>query len=159
MKYVIVLLTLFISLTTHAQNKDAEKALIGATIQELFDAYRVGDSARVAAVFTPEAKLQTIHKDKSGTVIISDPFPIQKLTSYIGKGLSEVHDERLWDTQIFYDDFMATVWTRYAFYLGKKFTHCGTEAINLRKVEGAWKIFYLADTRQLEKCDIPANVK
>jgi hypothetical protein len=86
-------------------------------------------------------------------------MPASKLTNYIGGGLSEVHDERLWETEIFHDDYMATVWTKYAFYLGKKFMHCGTEVFNLRKIDGEWKIFYLADTRQLENCNLPASVK
>ena len=142
-----------------AQNVDKEKSKINYVILELFDGYRQGDSARVSATFTKKAVIQTIHKDKEGKVIISEPMSAQRFIDYIGGGFTEVHDERLWDTQIFYDDFMATVWTKYALFLGEKFTHCGTEVFNLRKVDGDWKIFYLADTRQLEDCKLPASVK
>jgi hypothetical protein len=155
----LTLLFLYGSMSVIAQQTGKEKEKINFTILELFDAYRHGDSARVAAVFTKEAVIQTVHKDKEGKVVLSTPIPASKLINYIGSGLSEVHDERLWDTQIFYDEFMATVWTRYAFYLGKKFMHCGTEVFNLRKVNGDWKIFYLADTRQLENCNVPPSVK
>ena len=153
----LFILALLISIYVKAQQQEKNK--INSTIQELFDAYRAGDSARVAATFTSEASLQTVHKDKQGKVVLSEPMPVQKLLEYIGGGLSEVHDERLWDTQIFHDEYLATVWTKYAFYLGKKFIHCGTEAFQLRKVEGNWKIFYLVDTRQLENCKVPASVK
>ena len=142
-----------------AQNKDPEITKINLVILELFDGYRQGDSARVAATFSKKALIQTIHQDKEGKVNISEPIPAQRFINYIGGGLTEVHDERLWDTQIFYDEFMATVWTKYALFLGKKFTHCGTEVFNLRKVDGDWKIFYLADTRQLEDCKLPASIK
>ena len=140
-----------------AQQTETEK--INFTILELFEAYRQGDSARVAAVFTDKAILQTVHKNKEGDVVLSEPVPISRLLNYIGSGLSEVHDERIWETKIFHDEFMATVWTKYAFFLGKKFIHCGTEVFNLRKVNGSWKFFYLADTRQLENCNVPAGVK
>ena len=141
------------------QKAGTEKEKINYAVLELFDGYRLGDSARVAAVFTKKAILQTMHKDKNGKIILSEPMPVSKLTNYIGAGLSEVHDERLWDVQIFHDQMMATVWAKYAFFLGKKFMHCGTEVFNLRKEEGKWKIFYLADTRQQEGCNVPASVK
>ena len=155
---LVILLCLW-SASVSAQNLETEKAKINYVILELFDGYRQGDSSRVAATFTKKAVIQTIHKDKAGKVIISEPMPAQRFIDYIGGGFTEVHDERLWDTQIFHDEFMATVWTKYALFLGKKFTHCGTEVFNLRKVNGDWKIFYLADTRQLEDCKLPASVK
>jgi len=136
---------------------EAEK--INETILELFDAYRAGDSARVAKVFTKKANLQTLQRNEDGKVVLSETMPVTKLVNYVGGGLAEVHDERLWDTQLFYDDVMATVWTKYAFYLGKKFLHCGTETFLLRKLNGEWKIFYLVDTRQTENCIIPSNIK
>jgi len=51
------------------------------------------------------------------------------------------------------------VWASYAFYLGKKFNHCGVDAFHLVKSEdGEWKIFHLADTGQKEGCNIPKKI-
>lgn len=164
MKNIIKALAIILFLaSTHgawAQAKPTtEKDKINEVINELFNAYRAGDSARVAATFDKKALIQTVREDASGKVILTEPVPATKLLAYIGSGLAEVHDERLWDTQVFMDKYMATVWTKYAFYLGKKFMHCGTEVFTLRKVEGSWKIFYLADTRQLKNCNVPAGIK
>lgn len=137
-----------------AQSANPEETIIKNVILELFDGYRAGDSARVAATFTSTAILQSVGKNKEGKVELAEPLPVQKFLDYIGGGFSEVHDERLWETQVFYDELMATVWTKYAFFLGNNFHHCGTETFHLRKVNGDWKIFYLVDTRQLEDCQL-----
>ena len=84
---------------------------------------------------------------------------IDNFIKYIGGGLAEVHDERLWETQIFTDSQLATVWTRYAFFLDKKFIHCGTETFLLRKVNQEWKIYYLVDTRKTTGCKLPGEIK
>lgn len=142
-----------------AKAQDAETQIIKDAVIELFDGYRAGDSSRVSKMFTPDARIQTLNRNKLGDLVLSEAMPVSKLLAYIGGGFTEVHDERLWDTNIFYDKHMATVWTRYAFFLGKKFIHCGTETILLRKVKQDWKIFYIADTRQQENCNIPGSVK
>lgn len=66
-----------------------------------------------------------------------------------------VWDERIWDTQVRIDGNLASVWTKYAFYLGPQFSHCGIDHFLLfRRAEG-WKIIHLADTRRREGCEMP----
>jgi hypothetical protein len=132
---------------------------VNAIVQELFDGYRAGDSTRVRSVFTASATMQSIYTAEDGEQKISIPKSINGFVEYIGGGFEQEHDERLWDTQVHADHQFATVWTRYAFYLGEKFSHCGTETFLLRKVKNNWKIFHLVDTRQKTGCKIPAEVK
>jgi hypothetical protein len=103
--------------------------------------------------------MQSIYTAEDGEQKISIPKSINGFVEYIGGGFEQEHDERLWDTQVHADHQFATVWTRYAFYLGEKFSHCGTETFLLRKVKNNWKIFHLVDTRQKTGCKIPAEVK
>lgn len=57
------------------------------------------------------------------------------------------------------DGDFAQVWAKYAFYLGRQFSHCGVDAFHLvRNAQDEWKIFHLADTRQKEGCVIPKEV-
>lgn len=133
---------------------DVKKVII-----ELFDGYRVGDSLRVKNTFTPNAILQTAYFDKSGKSQLSKPSPISKFTSYIGGGFEKVHDEQVWDIQVNIDNNLATVWTKYAFYLGGQFSHCGAENFLLIKQGSEWKIFHLVDTRQKNDCKIPDSIK
>ena len=122
-----------VSLGQDADSKRNEK--VASVIQELFDGYRAGDSTRVRAVFTAGANAQTILTSVDGEDKLSDVVSIDNFIKYIGGGLEEVHDEKFWDLQIHSDHQLATVWTKYAFFLGKKFIHCGTETFLLRKVK------------------------
>jgi hypothetical protein len=90
---------------------------------------------------------------------LSDVTSIDKFIDYIGGGLAEVHDEKIWDIKIHSDEHLATVWTKYAFFLGENFIHCGTETFLLRKVNNNWKIFYLIDTRRNSGCKLPPEIK
>jgi len=142
----------------YGQGSEYTNAEINNIIRELFDGYRAGASARENEVFSPDAQVQTIISSKEKGDGISALKPISEFVSYIGGGLSTVHDERLWDTQIHVDDYLATVWTQNAFFLGDSFSHCGTETLLLGKGNNSWKIFYLVDTRQKVVCKLPAEI-
>lgn len=157
---ILLILTLSTAFVSFGQGKDSKREeKITIVIQELFDGYRAGDSTRVRAVFTADALAQTILTSTEGEDKISDVVSIDNFIKYIGGGLEEVHDEKLWDMEIHSDPQLATVWTKYAFFLGEKFTHCGTETFLLRKANNDWKIFYLVDTRQKTGCKLPAEIK
>lgn len=136
---------------------DAEQ--VKNIITELFDGYRAGDSLRVKNTFTSNAMLQTAFYNKAGESQLSKPSPVSKFTAYIGGGFEEEHDERLWNIEVKVDNNLATVWTKYAFYLGGEFSHCGAENFLLLKENSQWKIFHLVDTRQKSNCEIPNKVK
>jgi hypothetical protein len=50
---------------------------------------------------------------------------------------------------------MAHVWAPYTFYLGGKWNHCGVDSFELLKVNGAWKLTQLSDTRKRDGCPDP----
>ncbi len=158
-KILLLILLVIICLNCQAQSREDSTTEIMAIIDELFDGYRAGDSSRVKSVFTIDAKSQTIFTSKNNEEKISELKPISDFIEYIGHGFTEVHDERLWDTQIYYDQKLATVWTKYAFYLDDKFVHCGTETFLLRKENELWKIYYLVDTREKTGCDLPSEIE
>ena len=155
-RVLLIPVILLLPLLTLAQKKNAD---IAAVINELFAGYRAGDSSRIAAVFTNDAMLRSLYIKTDGEVEVTETKPVRVLIDYIGGGLAEEHNEIIWDTQIHADELMATVWTRYAFYLGNKFTHCGTETFLLRKEDNKWQIFYIVDTRQSSGCKPPAKAK
>ena len=157
---ILLILTFSTAHISFGQSNDAKRAeKITVVLQELFDGYRAGDSTRVRAVFTVAAHAQTIITSSVGDDKLSDVVSVDKFINYIGGGLEEVHDEKIWDIKINSDEQLATVWTKYAFFLGEKFIHCGTETFLLRKVKDDWKIFYLVDTRKNTGCKLPAEIK
>lgn len=155
----IVLLLVLSSLAQQSLLPTNDAELVKNVIIELFDGYRAGDSTRVKNCFSSKATSQTAYFDKSGLSQLSNPSSIYKFISYIGGGLEKEHDERIWDLEVNIDNNLATVWTKYAFYLGGEFSHCGAENFLLIKQNNKWRIFHLVDTRQQSDCKIPKSIK
>jgi hypothetical protein len=126
-----------------------------AVVRRLFDGMRAGDSAIVRTVFDVNARLVS--------AAIRDGQPYARVTTAeefiaaVGRPHDAVWDERIWDTEVRVDGNLASVWTKYAFYLGDRFSHCGVDAFHLvRRAEG-WKIVDLADMRRQEGCETPPS--
>lgn len=120
-------------------------------VERLFDAMRAGDSAMARSVFHAEARLiGTTARDGSPEVRL---MPMDRFIQAIGSPHEAVWDEQLWDAEVRVDGALATVWTKYAFYLGERFSHCGVDSFQLVHLADGWKIVSLADTRRTEGCD------
>lgn len=133
-----------------------EQEEIMATIIELFDGYRAADSSRIRAVFTENASLMHVGK-KDGEPHLGGGS-IDSFVNYVGSGLDKLHDEPLWDYEVHIDENLASVWTKYAFYLEGQFHHCGAESFQLFKSKEGWKIFLLVDTSK-DECDVPDYIR
>lgn len=148
MRYLFMILT-FCTLNATAQ-EDVEK--VKAVVNSLFESMRKGDTALLRASFAPAAILQTIAASKSGVVTVRTDSVAAFVTS-IGQPHTEVYDERISFGQVLIDADLASVWTPYKFYVGEKFSHCGVNSFQLVKLNGAWKIQYIIDTRRREGCE------
>ncbi|WP_284348875.1 nuclear transport factor 2 family protein [Roseisolibacter agri] len=129
----------------------ADRAAALAVVKRLFDAMRAGDSATVRAVFHPQALLSSALVGRDGTPQVR----VDSLASFVravGTPHAEVWDERISGEIVQVDGPMATVWTRYAFYAGTKFSHCGVDAFTLARTGTEWRILALTDTRQRTGC-------
>jgi hypothetical protein len=159
MKKAIQFLFMFlISILATSQSKE-DKLAIQALIDRLFLGMSQGDSALVHSAFADAVTMATIAKDNSGKPIIRHESSIEGFLKAVGTPHTETWNEPIWDLKINIDGNFAQAWASYAFYRGKKFSHCGVDAFELFKgVDGKWKIFHLADTRQTEGCNIPDKV-
>jgi hypothetical protein len=130
---------------------DAEREAVLAVVNQVFDAMRQGDSAKLRAAFHPEAQLATAVVRNGTPAITFDPIDgfAQALG---GKPAEQVWDERLYNSIVHIDGTLASVWTEYDFYLGDQFSHCGVDSFQLAKTADGWKIFSIADTRRREGC-------
>jgi hypothetical protein len=54
-------------------------------------------------------------------------------------------EERFWDPLVRIDDDIALIWTPYDFLIDGKVHHCGTDVVNLVRLDGRWVIAGLAD--------------
>jgi hypothetical protein len=121
-----------------------------AVVTGLFDAMRAGDSAKVRAAFHPEARLSTALVRNGQPTIVVDS--LEKFVRAVGTPHADVWDERLGEPVVQVDGPLASVWVRYAFYAGPRFSHCGYDAFQLARATGGWRVIALADTRQRTGC-------
>ncbi len=129
-----------------------------AVVVKLFDGLRAGDSAMVRSTFDTAATMATAVIRPTGEAMYRfDADGITGFANAVGTPHDKVWDEKLWDVQVRIDRNLATVWTKYAFFLGADFSHCGVDAFTLAKGAEGWKIIFLADTRQREGCQLPAR--
>ena len=155
MKLPYFLIFLFVITSSFGQS---DKDQIMKPIHDLFTGMMKGDSALVHTAFTDDATMVSVGKDRNGIFSIRRQT-IEPFLKAIGTPHDEIWQEPIWDIKIESDNMMAQVWVKYAFYIGKKFSHCGVDAFQLANTTQGWKIFHLADTRQRENCEIPEDIK
>jgi hypothetical protein len=156
MKGLVLIFSLLAGMV-HAQT-DPEGVAIMKPITALFTGMNLGDSAMVRSAFTSHVTMATVSIDKEGKVNVKRENSLATFLKAVGTPHPEPWSEPIWDVRIEQDGPLAQVWAHYAFYLGTKFSHCGVDAFQLVKENGAWKIFHLTDTRQREGCNVPPYV-
>lgn len=153
MRTVVAVGTWLVILAGAVQAQTTPEGDVLAVVRRLFDGMRAGDSAMVRSVFAAEARLvSTDTREGQPTVRVTtaDAF-----VAAVGRPHDAIWDEQIWDTEIRVDGNLAAVWTKYAFFLGDRFSHCGVDAFHLVRRTDGWKIVDLADTRQREGCAMP----
>lgn len=146
--FFILLTTVFIGQMAFAQQaEDSVKTVINT----MFAAMRNGDAASFKSVFADKVIMQIISRNKEGKTIVRDE-DINEFAEVVGKMKKDSADERISFETIKIDGLLAIVWTPYNFYLNGAFSHCGVNSFQLVKLDGAWKIQYLIDTRRRAGC-------
>src|SRR5689334_15844690 len=131
--------TLFISLTvlltTVNVNAQSAEDSVKTTINNLFAAMKNADQSLFKTVFSDNAILQTISRDKEGkTIVISES--VKEFGDFIGKLKKDSADERISFETIKIDGPLAIAWTPYNFYFNGKFSHCGVNSFQLVRING-----------------------
>ncbi len=156
--FLIFLLISSFALIRAAAQSVEEKEAVMKPIKQLLEAIQKADSALLHQAFTHDVTMATIGTNKDGKQFIRYESSLDRLLKAVGTPHAQVFNEMIWDEKVSIDANFAQVWTSYAYYLGKKFSHCGANAFHLIKVDGSWKIFHLAFTRQSEGCKIPIAI-
>jgi hypothetical protein len=159
MKQITVSIFLILISAANQAQPTTEQEAVMVPVKILFEGMQKGDSALVRSSFSKTVTMATIGSDKNGSPFIQHESSINDFLKAVGTPHAETYNEIIWDEKTFIDGNFAQVWTNYAFYLGKKFNHCGVDAFHLVKnSNGDWKIFHLADTRQKEGCKVPSKI-
>ncbi|HXW96501.1 MAG TPA: nuclear transport factor 2 family protein [Gemmatimonadales bacterium] len=127
-----------------------DEAAILATVKQLFDGMRKGDSAMVRATFHPQAFLGTAVSRLGVAQVTVDT--LQSFLKAVASPHDSVWDERTRNPIVHQDSTLAVVWVEYSFYVGSRFNHCGVDTFQLARVGPDWKIIALTDTRRRRPC-------
>ncbi|MEZ4797697.1 MAG: nuclear transport factor 2 family protein [Flavobacteriaceae bacterium] len=151
MRYLTLFLVLIVPSLIFAQ--DSNETEVKNTIIKFFDAYHKQDSLAIKQLVSEDLKLQTIGKNREGVTQLRNEEFNAFLMSIVSIPKDQKFEEKLLDFKIQIDGEMANAWTPYEFWFNDKFSHCGVNSFQLVKLDGAWKIIYLIDTRRREGCD------
>lgn len=157
MKKWILLIGLSLTSTLLFAQKEDEEAVKKAVLT-LFDGMRASDADIIKKVFVEAPDMYTVAKNKEGKTILRKG-DFENFLKSVGTPHEKMYDEPIWNTEVKIDGDLAYVWTDYAFYLGKDFSHCGVDAFSLVKQDNQWKIFHLTDTRRKDDCKVPNKIK
>ncbi len=148
----LVLSALVATGAAQAQAPASETVAQRAVVQELFDAMRAGDSARVRAVFHPQMQyLMSSDVGPDGTAQLR-ATPLDAFVRSFGTPRPEPVDERIFNPRVLVDGTLASVWVEYTLYVGTRFIHCGVDVFHVAQVGPTWKIAALTDTRRTTGC-------
>lgn len=133
--------------------QDAEQA-VEATVQAFFDAIAAHDSTALVSLMIPEAQALAL-SERDGVLGYRWRKGMDD-GSMLANAQSE-YLERMWEPEIRIDDGLATVWTRYDFYVDRAFSHCGTDSFQFIQVGSAWKMVSVVYTTERDRDLCPVS--
>ena len=147
----LVFLSLFNS-TIWAQNANSEDRKAAAEVPDrLFAAMKAKSFEDIRAQFTAEGQLVAIDKPRDGKGISKTRvFTAESFAKMISESKSADFIEKMPTKDVRLTGDMANVSGRYTFYVGEKFSHCGTNTFNLVRTEAGWKIANAASTLEFQ---------
>jgi hypothetical protein len=164
-KWLLLILVGYYPVSALGQLKSAEDPRLNsaqrevmAVIDQLFEAMRTNDGPLAGSLFTENAQLYTSTYTKDGIPVLLKE-EIASFVQMIGQPKKVMLSEPIWAWEVRMDGPLAQVWTKYAFYIDDRFSHCGVDAFHLHKSEDGWKIFHITDTRQTQNCQVPESIK
>lgn len=149
MKTFLFLLCLpFASVAQTMEATPQEEVAIIQAIDDLFEGMKKADSTAVKAAFASGATMQTVVND-AGSVSVRTGS-VAGFASQVGKARPGELNEAVQPYQIHIDGDLATAFVPYSFRYKGKVSHCGANAMTLVRLNNAWKIQAIIDTRR--KC-------
>ena len=125
-----------------------------AVAKRLFDGMRAHDGAMIASTFAEGAMM-------SGVPRPGQPVRFQSTEQFVAQAGNpgEPWDEQIYDPIVQVDGDLASLWVFYTFSLGDQFSHCGVDNFQMTRIDGEWKISFLADTRRRTGCETEGRVR
>ncbi len=146
MRFSAILMVLLAGFSSvHAQPFDfaqgqpatAERDAVLKTVQAFFDTMTARDVEGARAILQPQGRFHAMRMrdGKPDVRAFSNEEYFAELQAARPK-----RRERIWNPEVGIHGLIATVVAPYDFWIDGKFSHCGTDAFDLIKTEGGWKL-------------------
>lgn len=159
---LLLLVISTVTLKSQTVQEDSLRRAIVAPIQQFFAAYPKADTTGMAALFHPDARLNSIDSRRGEPRI--GGTEISALVANLAKAQPGDLYEELHYIELRIDGDLATAWTPYTFVYKGEISHCGVNTWRLTRSgpDGSWQIYDIMDTRRRGDCerkndDSPAN--
>lgn len=149
---IVIILSLFVANVPAQNTKGVDTKAASETADRLFAAMKAKSFEEIRAVFTPEGQLVAIDKPRDGKgVSKTRVFSAEAFAKMISEAKGAEFIEKMPNKDVKIAGDLALVSGRYTFYVGEKFSHCGTNTFNLVRTEAAgWKIAHAASTLEFQ---------
>jgi len=148
---ILTLLTIVAACSSALAQNDKQSAT--DVVDQLFAGMRAKNADQIKSVFSPEGQLVAIDKPRDGNGISKTRiFSGEAFAKMISEAKGPDFIETMPSPEARIAGDMAIVTGRYTFYVGDKFSHCGTNTFNLVRTETGWKIANGASTLEFQ-CD------
>ncbi len=120
-----------------------DRAAVLAVVQKFFDAMQARQPEGIRQTFLPGTQYALIVPSAEGYLTRQ-----KSIETLIAETQADPNPwlERLWNPTVLVEGRIATVWARYDFHNGRKFSHNGTDCYTLLKTDAGWKIAGLVFT-------------
>ena len=141
--------------------QDDKQAAI-AVVNQLFAGMKAKSAEQLKGVFALDAQFIAIDKPRDGKGLsTSRVMTGESFTKRIGEYTGPDYIEKMISPEAKVSGDLAVVSGRYTFYVGDKFSHCGTDVFSLVRTAAGWKIAQGSFTlefqceRDLKAIDVP----
>lgn len=144
---IISIITIF-TIPAFAQKDDAKDSL--AVVNKLWAEMAAHNPAGIVALFTKEAQLAAVIKNKEGKSV-TRTFPVEAFSKNFAEKKSEIRED-MYDPQVKTFGDLALIWGRYVFFVDGKISHCGVNAFHLVRSDSGWVIANASTTIEPNGC-------
>lgn len=151
-KFLFTLIFIFFVSSVFGQSAGNEDAKTASEIPDrLFAAMQAKNFEEIRALFMPEGQFVAIDKPRDGKGISKTRvFTADAFVKMISEAKGGEFIEKMPNKDVKVNGDLAVVSGRYTFYVGDKFSHCGTNTFNLVRTETGWKIANAASTLEFQ---------
>jgi len=133
-----------------ADEKHPEYDAVMKAVDAFFEMVNTSNAALMSKIGLHDAMTYSVREQEDGHWILrARPQTYDMDPANWGP---ERYTERYWSPTVLVTDHIAVFWAPYDFYIDGNFSHCGTDAIDLVKVDGEWKIGNSSWTVQKTGC-------